>query len=84
MQQMPKHYFRLYMTFVSTCTLQPDKILPYNKAYIDEEDEEEWSTQSEEEKGQKELKKTINNSNDILTKKRKKKSSHIDKVSHPD
>ncbi|KHN11548.1 hypothetical protein glysoja_006001 [Glycine soja] len=29
----------------------PDKILSYNKAYIDEEDEEEWSSQSDEEKG---------------------------------
>ncbi|XP_028212069.1 uncharacterized protein LOC114394624 isoform X2 [Glycine soja] len=69
----------VYLRNATAVYYEPDKILPYNKAYIDEEDEEEWSTQSEEEKGQKELKKTINNSNDILTKKRKKKSSHIDK-----
>ncbi|RZB93671.1 hypothetical protein D0Y65_025156 [Glycine soja] len=31
--------------------IEPDKILSYNKAYIDEEDEEEWSSQSDEEKG---------------------------------
>ncbi|RDX79047.1 hypothetical protein CR513_40580, partial [Mucuna pruriens] len=61
----------------------PEKILPYNKAYIiDEEDEQEWSTQSDEEK---ELEKSIqkidnNNSNYILTKKRKQKSSHISKA----
>jgi len=64
--------------------LQPDKILSYNKAYIDEEDEEEWSSQSDEEKGQKELQKTINYSNDIVTKKRKRKSSHVDKISYSD
>lgn len=76
-----------YLRNATAVYYEPEKILPYNKAYIiDEEDEEEWRTQSNEENGQKELEKSIkkpknNNSNHIPTKKWKKRSSHIDKAS---
>ncbi|TKY65287.1 hypothetical protein E2542_SST08145 [Spatholobus suberectus] len=73
-----------YVKNATAVYYEPDKILPYNKAYIiDEEDEEEWNTQSDEEEGQKELEKSIqknNNSNYILTRKHRKKGSQSNKA----
>ena len=72
--------------------MQPDKILPYNKAYIDDEDDEEEIIEDGKEhnslpndgKGKQEFEtstqKTSKNSSYPSTKKQKDSSSHIVKV----
>ncbi|MED6210580.1 hypothetical protein PIB30_065467 [Stylosanthes scabra] len=75
-----------YLRNATSVFYEPDRMLPYNKAYIHDEDDadEEGITEDDEkhnflpndEKGKQEIDKSMQNPNKNLTRKKEKKSSH--------
>ncbi|MED6203842.1 hypothetical protein PIB30_003131 [Stylosanthes scabra] len=79
-----------YLRNATAVLYEPDKMLPYNKAYIHDEDDddEEGVTEDDEEhnflpndeKGNQEIDKSMQKPNKNLTRKQGKNSSHADKI----